>query len=364
MSCHDLTTVHKPPSNFRSLLGLGLGFCPQPRYTTYDTTELAARFQKKVYTRSFFAGKDNPDFDPKLYIPGHWTPPNHLVSPDLRFRVQTFLFRLRHRFRKKQTGTGLIPPQRLLLRRLAADPKLVVIRTNKNLGPAVLERSVYIHRALHNHLLDKTTYSKLTRLDATIHIQQVGEAIGKFVRKHKKTLGKEQCQFLRRSLKIQDPFPHFYITAKIHKTPWKTRPIVSVSGSISHGLGRWVDAMLQPICHQLPTYLQSSLVLVDLLRKLPPLPPGAKLFIADAVSMYTNINTNHALSALKNFLRHSPLAFGAPVEALLAGLSLIMTHNVFAFDDTYWLQINGTAMGTPPACTLLCITQYMSSVHS
>jgi hypothetical protein len=35
------------------------------------------------------------------------------------------------------------------------------------------------------------------------------------------------------------------LTMKVHKTPLKTRPIVSCSGSILEGIGIWVDSKLK-----------------------------------------------------------------------------------------------------------------------
>ena len=40
---------------------------------------------------------------------------------------------------------------------------------------------------------------------------------------------------------------------------------------------------------------------------------------------------------------------------ILEATELIMKNNVFQFDDTYWLQLTGTAMGTSMACALATI---------
>jgi hypothetical protein len=45
---------------------------------------------------------------------------------------------------------------------------------------------------------------------------------------------------------------------KVRKTPWKVRPIVSVSSSITLGLGRWLNQQLKPIIKKLPSYISSS----------------------------------------------------------------------------------------------------------
>jgi hypothetical protein len=149
--------------------------------------------------------------------------------------------------------------------------------------------------------------------------------------------------------------PRFYLTFKIHKTPLKTRHIVSVSGSLPHALGRWLDDQLQPLVRQLPSVIASSWELKNRLEKLPPLPAHARLFTCDAVLMYTSIDTNHALEVITKFLQNHQLAIGLPAKAVIAGLELIMCWNIFQFGDTYWKQLSGTAMGTPPVCVYVTL---------
>ena len=66
--------------------------------------------------------------------------------------------------------------------------------------------------------------------------------------------------------------------------------------------------------------------------------------------MYTNIDTGKSLRIIGDCLqRRSHLFKNIPIEAIMQGLSIIMQNNLFRFGDTYWHQIDGTAMGTPPA---------------
>jgi hypothetical protein len=68
----------------------------------------------------------------------------------------------------------------------------------------------------------------------------------------------------------------------------------------------------------------------------------------NAVSMYTNIETDHALEVIATYLYSDPECYNA--DTIIDGLaSIVMRHCLFKFGDTYWHQIDGTAMGAPPA---------------
>jgi hypothetical protein len=65
--------------------------------------------------------------------------------------------------------------------------------------------------------------------------------------------------------------------------------------------------------------------------------------------MYTNIDTDHALSTIAFFLRTSLLCRGLAVEPIIQALEIIMRNSIFKFGDTIWEQLEGTSMGAPPA---------------
>jgi hypothetical protein len=61
----------------------------------------------------------------------------------------------------------------------------------------------------------------------------------------------------------------------------------------------------------------------------------------NAQSMYTNIDIPLALEALQSFFATSPYC---PYMHLT-----LQTAIFFCFGDTFWVQLNGSALGTPVA---------------
>jgi len=74
--------------------------------------------------------------------------------------------------------------------------------------------------------------------------------------------------------------------------------------------------------------------------------------------MYTNIEIDIGMSAIRGFLEDNktriPQDF--PTEVFLNILNLVMQNNIFSFANTFWLQLTGTAMGTPAACAYATLT--------
>jgi len=74
--------------------------------------------------------------------------------------------------------------------------------------------------------------------------------------------------------------------------------------------------------------------------------------------MYTNIDTKLGINSIHEFLTDqvNNLPPNFPTDLVLQTLSIVMEHNMFSFADTFWLQLSGTAMGTPVACTYAMIS--------
>eukprot|EP00978_Attheya_sp_CCMP212_P032164 scaffold124117_cov47-Attheya_sp.AAC.3 len=81
--------------------------------------------------------------------------------------------------------------------------------------------------------------------------------------------------------KLQTPI--FYALPKIHKTPWKARPVVSTISSVLSICSKWLDYQLKQLIPHIKSYIRDSTEVLQRIKKLGDLPPNSKLFTADAV---------------------------------------------------------------------------------
>ena len=367
---HDFTKTKTPPKNLRSLLGLGLKFIPTPNYTnTWSRLKKGTynRLVRSLKLRFHFAGvssddndETDDDYNPKMYVKSTWTPPPWTYpSNQMDRRMRLFEKEMSQLFKRRRGKPNLLPHQSRALQRLQLQKDFLIVPCDKNLGPAIIQTEDYLRIAFRDHLNDKTTYERLTESRQNLLAKQINNGITDWIKRNRQHLTKMEKQFLTKQQKEnKTPFARFYLTLKAHKLKpgedvdqLKSRPIVSCPGSLLHPLGIWVDSKLQIVAREQKSYFKNSFELTKQLLELGELPANARLFTADARSMYTNIPTNSALAKLRiqlnKYQSHHDRSY--PASAVQTALRLIMTHNVFTFGDMAFLQLNGTAMGTPPA---------------
>lgn len=284
---------------------------------------------------------------------------------EIRARISYFTAQLALISPSRRLRPNLLPTQVEGLEYLRNHPTYIVWPSDKNLGPVLTTRDTYREKA-YDHLNDTTTYRELSMQDAKSRLRSIEIITRNFVTAHhtiskpnRYGRGTQEAPSKTGAYILDafndpkpDPFSKFYITAKVHKDPWSSRPITSYAGSTLYNLGVWLDRQLQKIVSSLEYVAKSSSAVATDLRSKGPFPPGTRLFTMDAVSMYTNIDTQHALREISAFL-NSPYfdntACDIDSSAVTDALRIIMVHSVFSFDNRYYLQLTGTAMGAPPA---------------
>jgi hypothetical protein len=302
---------------------------------------------------------------PKLHSNSDWLPPN--APKTVEIAMNNFEEATKNAFIKSWKHPHLenMEERRIdLLRSIKKERKYIVIASDKNLGPCIIEIDRYINLCLDDHLNKADTYKELFELDARL----LNEENYRFLCKHfiddkNATLTDQAKSFFRKELlgfrdgkgivykKQNITFPYFYALPKMHKTPYGTRPVVSGVCSVMKCLSIWLDVQLQSVVHLCPFYLKDSWHFLNDIKDLTNL-QGCKLVTSDADAMYTNINTDHAIEILDKWfeLHKHELPPDFPKDLILLGMRRLMSNNIFTFGNRFFLQLNGTAMGTNAAC--------------
>lgn len=363
MSFHNFVPNDRAIRGVRSLLGLNLNFCPtpqplDPRALQQALPGFVRSLRLQYQFRNSTASIPVPS---KLYVPNTTYLPRH-ASHELEEFLRAFK-RCIERYEWTSTKKrNLLRPQLQILKRLRSENDLAIVHSDKNLGPALLERAHYINLCL-DHLTDQQTYRLICSPRVAI-IQHLHGAVRAF-RRYLDL--KFRCKRSCPELKIIDAYlsekslSYFYGLVKLHKPELCIRPIVSTCSSPLEGISKWLDFRLQHYYRSLPSYLRDSTQFVDEIRDRMPLPCETMVTL-DIVSLYTSIPTEVAIDiVLADLAQHND----PWLPAIKLGLQLVMQHNYFEFGDTLWLQRQGTAMGTSvaPAFASLYVAHFEAIVR-
>ena len=350
MAYHDLRSNKSTPlpKSITTLLGLGLKLCPNPKFTSNATnirSTLDRNNRDLMLKHYFFKYKNNANlyndadeinFNARLYVKSKWTPPPWDIHPEITRRTEEFAKHYKKLYHQKHGNSNLLPLQRRGLRLLQDDKTHIIVQCDKNLGPAIIETQQYIYLAFRDHLHDDDTYHYVTKNESLLWGDRIRELLNKWLEKWKKKVSKMERKFIKAALTdpTTDAISTLYLTMKVHKSPMKTRPIVSCSGTLLYALGIWVDDKLQRVATRQKSYFKSSTALKnDIINIIVPI--KGKLFTADAESMYTNIDTKRAIPVIARYLKQNETMFpDVPTAAVIEALEIVMKNNVFRFGDT------------------------------
>ncbi|CAF1506685.1 unnamed protein product [Adineta ricciae] len=153
---------------------------------------------------------------------------------------------------------------------------------------------------------------------------------------------------------------HLYFIPKAHKVNTPLRPIVSSIKAAATGVSHFLDQILRPLYDQVAkssTFIND----IDFVRQLEHYRDSGRFRLTttfvtfDVTDLYTMIPHNGFLIALGHFLeRHSTnhRIHGMTIDTIMKLARLVLTTNCFAFNNKYYEQIRGGAMGSPLTMTL------------
>lgn len=331
------------------LLNRGLTFIPTVGDNRKQRTQLLLDIQnyhRKIKLATYFGNKGKRE-KPRFTPPSHWTPPPHKLPPEVHFLIKQDNKEIHKHEKIHRDKRNLTEDEIQALTELKHNKHIVIKPADKGSAVVILSRDQYIFEAMRQ--LEDTNYYR--KLDSPIYLHtvpMVQHVIDQLY--NKKFINIRQKQYLKGE--VEPRIRRFYILPKIHKDPdkWTTpfkipagRPIVSDCGSETYATAEYIDHFLNPLSTKHPSYIKDTYHFISIIRKLK-IPPNSFFFSIDIDSLYTNIETEAGLRAVKKIFGKYP-DHQRPDTELVTLLEINLGRNDFEFNNQYFLQVKGVAMG-------------------
>ena len=238
---------------------------------------------------------------------------------------------------------------------------ITICRADKNLGTVLINTSDY-NDLVYLHLNDINTYKKV---EPSSQFIQIGYTkLISILKKHKLYSNKDgTLSTISRSLLQLSNNKHlrigakFYLLIKMHKVPYLGRPIASSINTMTYHASKYLHNTLIPLVLKLPTICHNSTsFLLDVESRY--FADNSFILCADVKSLYPSIPTEFGIKCVKTVLIDFIHLVPEDIDFICDLLTWVLTNNYIEFNEELYLQINGTAMGTPAAVVYAQIVLY------
>ncbi|CAJ0949676.1 unnamed protein product [Ranitomeya imitator] len=237
--------------------------------------------------------------------------------------------------------SNLSNTERQALHGLQNDKNLIIKPADKGGALVIMNKSDYLLE-IRRQLDNPTIYTKLPRDPTPVTRQLISDTILKYTELG--VLDAKTSNFLTNPHPIT---PVFYTIPKIHKNLEKPpgRPIVASTDSILSPLAVYLEKILTPLTRLAKSYILDTGSFLKILKDLGSIPPGSILVTMDVKDLYTSIPHIEGINSVHKLLTKSHFS-PDQINLCVDLLTIILTKNFFMFQDDFYLQIRGTAMGS------------------
>lgn len=329
-----------------NILTKGLKYIPKPdKIRKNDIKRTFDNYSRRIKLQAFFYNKTRSNKKRNFKIPSDWWPPDEDIDDKIKEILNTLKDKLKKcKLNNNKNSSSLREIRELS--KLKNNQSLVIKPADKGNSIIIQNKVDYITEAK-RQLDNPLHYRKLDKPVSVNDHDKIDKLLTKL--KNKKYISKKEYEFFQPD---PDGRPRLiYFTPKIHKEPetWPNRnipaarPIISDVGSDLYNVSKLIDFYLTPFSNKHPSYVKDTPHFINKLSQVK-IPENAYLITLDVESLYTNINTDQGIEAIRLMTQTYPNQ-ERPDKEMLELINICLNNNDFTFNKEWFLQIYGTAMG-------------------
>jgi hypothetical protein len=366
------------PQAYLDLLTLGLNYIPTKKEFSKNELNCISNSYRPLTLAHYFKNdinNANPNPPKKIPSGSTWNPEDHPDHQIIKEFISAITPKPSHQPHQSWHHTNLTTTQHRTLRKMMKDTRYVIKPADKNVGATIMEKNWYITTCLKQ--LTPPTYrhikhtneiiAKFKRILTTLnillwntqlnpsHIGHLNKLVPNFETailnhiKHLQSMN-QRYQDTKDAKEILNTVCAFYGLPKVHKSPVDIRPIAANLTWSTALPSKLLVELLSPYVISTAMYTPDSTTALHEFKQLRiPISSHGKIhFIAaDVKSLYPSIPIQQAIKMIIEYLRPKT----NPITLIWIDklLQLVLFNNIIVFNNEYYLQTQGTAMGTPCA---------------
>ena len=243
------------------------------------------------------------------------------------------------------------------MKKYIKEKPFILSNSDKNVGWVMLDKTLYLKLAYDHLNKNENVYNKLEYNP----LKEVEEKIISSL-KYLNDNGHISNRLYKKLIPIDSNLGKFKILPKLHKSKFDVRPIINSRNHPTEKLSQFIDLFLQPFVKTSESYLKDSQHLLQLCDKKQIDKKWFK-YSCDFESLYTNIDTKLAILKISEYFSDKISNFDFNIVAFNEILKLVLFNNIFSFDNKYFIQKNGLAMGTKCGPTIANTYVYILEIN-
>ena len=259
--------------------------------------------------------------------------------------------------------TNASKEQLQFLDKLRSNEDVVIKQSDKCKGLVILDKSDYLDKS-HTILDDRKNYEVLGK-NPVPKVEAETKRVFKATAKDK-----IPESTLKELTPAHSRIPVFYGLPKDHKDGVPLRPVISACGGPTEKMSCLLERILKQLLKYVPTHLWDT---GDFLAKLAKhseehgIPDNSIFFSIDVINLYGSIPISEAIDAVCETLDEHVQevdTFGLTRDDIRSLLEHCLQKNVFSFDNKFYRQTLGIAMGNPCAPPVAIIFLHRFESHA
>jgi hypothetical protein len=226
---------------------------------------------------------------------------------------------------------------------LAKDNTIRILPADKGRVTVIMKSADYEDKIL-SLLQDQHTYELLKKDPTAKHKAKLVKIL-----KDWKDNKKISQQLWKKLYPTEETVPRFYGLPKVHKKDVPLRPIVSSIGGITYQPAKLLANILGPLVGKTDRHIKNSQDFVEKIKDLE-VPPPWQLVSFDVSALFTSLPINEVITATKKKMEKDMTwtqRTNLGMEDILELLQFCLSTTYFTFKKQFYIQKQGTAMGSP-----------------